>query len=62
MEPAAARARAPLGLTLQGRLMLLVEDEPAVREGLVVLLKAWGASVLDFDTVAALQDLAGRRR
>jgi CheY-like chemotaxis protein len=26
-----------------------------VREGLVVLLKAWGASVLDFDTVASLQ-------
>jgi signal transduction histidine kinase/CheY-like chemotaxis protein len=55
LGPAATQARAPLGLTLQGRLMLLVEDEPAVREGLVVLLKAWGASVLDFDSVAALQ-------
>ncbi len=55
LEPAVARAKAPLGLTLQGRLMLLVEDEPAVREGLVVLLKAWGASVLDFDSVASLQ-------
>jgi two-component system, sensor histidine kinase len=55
LEPAVARTRAPLGLTLQGRLMLLVEDEPAVREGLVVLLKAWGASVLDFDSVASLQ-------
>ena len=55
LEPAMPRARAPLGLTLQGRLMLLVEDEPAVREGLVVLLKAWGASVLDFDSVASLQ-------
>jgi len=55
LEPAVSRAKAPLGLTLQGRLMLLVEDEPAVREGLVVLLKAWGASVLDFDSVAALQ-------
>jgi len=55
LEPAATRAKAPLGLTLQGRLMLLVEDEPAVREGLVVLLKAWGASVLDFDSVASLQ-------
>jgi signal transduction histidine kinase len=55
LEPAAAGPRAPLGLTLQGRLMLLVEDEPAVREGLVVLLKAWGASVLDFDSLASLQ-------
>jgi two-component system, sensor histidine kinase len=55
LEPTVARSTAPLGLTLQGRLMLLVEDEPAVREGLVVLLKAWGASVLDFDSVASLQ-------
>ena len=50
-----AKLKAPLGLTLQGRLMLVVEDEAAVREGLVVLLKAWGASVLAFDTVAAVQ-------
>jgi len=55
LEPQAARQTAPLGLTLQGRLILVVEDEAAVREGLVVLLKAWGASVLDFDTVASLQ-------
>jgi len=55
LEAQAPKTRAPLGLTLQGRLMLLVEDEPAVREGLVVLLKAWGASVLDFDSVASLQ-------
>ena len=55
LETAATPQRAPLGLTLQGRLILVVEDEAAVREGLVVLLKAWGASVIDFDTVAALQ-------
>ena len=33
----------------------MVEDEAAVREGLVVLLKAWGASVVDFDTITTLQ-------
>jgi CheY-like chemotaxis protein len=59
LDPAVIRSKAPLGLTLQGRLMLLVEDEPAVREGLVVLLKAWGASVLDFDSVASLQAWLG---
>jgi signal transduction histidine kinase/CheY-like chemotaxis protein len=60
LEPAAATPhRAPLGLTLQGRLILVVEDEAAVREGLVVLLKAWGASVADFDTVAALHAWLG---
>jgi signal transduction histidine kinase/CheY-like chemotaxis protein len=56
LEPAATTPqRAPLGLTLQGRLILVVEDEAAVREGLVVLLKAWGASVADFDTITRLQ-------
>ncbi|MDH4052649.1 MAG: ATP-binding protein, partial [Rubrivivax sp.] len=48
--------KAPLGLTLQGRLFLVIEDEAAVREGLVVLLQAWGASVAAFDTVDALAD------
>ena len=46
-------ARPPFDLTLGGRRFLLVEDEPAVREGLEVLLRAWGASVLSFDTLAA---------
>ena len=55
LEPAGTRLPAMLGLTLQGRTLLVVEDEAAVREGLVVLLKAWGASVLDFDTVASVQ-------
>ena len=48
-------ARAPLGLTLQDRQIVVVEDETAVREGLVVLLKAWGASVVSFDTVEAVE-------
>jgi signal transduction histidine kinase/CheY-like chemotaxis protein len=54
-QPLAASPKAPLGLSLQGRRIVVVEDEPAVREGLAVLLKAWGADVLDFDAVAAVQ-------
>lgn len=48
-------SKAALGLSLEGRRIVVVEDEPAVREGLVVLLKAWGAQVLDFDAVAPLE-------
>jgi two-component system, sensor histidine kinase len=47
--------KAPLGLTLQGRFIVVVEDEMAVREGLVVLLQAWGALVEAFDTVHAVE-------
>ena len=39
-EPDAGPQRAPLGLTLQRRHFVVVEDVPAVREGLVVLLQA----------------------
>jgi signal transduction histidine kinase len=39
-----------LGLTLERRLILVVEDEPAVRSGLEVLLKSWGAGVLSFES------------
>jgi signal transduction histidine kinase/CheY-like chemotaxis protein len=53
---AAAAAKGPLGLTLEDRLILVIEDETAVREGLVVLLQAWGARVASFDTVRSLQD------
>ena len=48
-------SKAPLGLTLQGRFIVVVEDEAAVREGLVVVLQAWGAQVLAFDTVDAVR-------
>ena len=44
-----------LGLTLEGRQFVVVEDEQAVREGLVVLLQAWGAGVTAFETVDALK-------
>jgi CheY-like chemotaxis protein/two-component sensor histidine kinase len=43
--------RAPIGLTLEGRRIAVVEDEAAVRDGLEVLLKAWGAAVVAFETV-----------
>jgi len=45
--------KAPLGLTLDHKFIVVVEDEPAVRGGLEVLLKGWGASVISFETVAA---------
>jgi signal transduction histidine kinase len=54
-----APAKAPLGLTLDGRLVVVVEDEAAVRDGLVVLLQGWGADVLAFDTVDAVRTWAG---
>jgi two-component system, sensor histidine kinase len=46
---------ATLGLTLEGRFFVVVEDEVAVREGLVVLLQAWGARVAAFEGIALLQ-------
>ena len=52
-QPAAMpSSKGPLGLTLDGRLIVVVEDEPAVRSGLEVLLQGWGAQVLSFDSVA----------
>ncbi|MCO5123265.1 MAG: ATP-binding protein [Rhizobacter sp.] len=61
--PAAAQVsatKAPLGLTLDGRLIVIVEDEPAVRAGLEVLLKGWGATIASFDTVAGATQWARR--
>ncbi|MFY9514549.1 MAG: ATP-binding protein, partial [Rubrivivax sp.] len=52
-------AKAPIGLTLQGRHIVVVEDETAVREGLVVLLQAWGARVTSFDTVDGVRAWLG---
>jgi two-component system, sensor histidine kinase len=50
---AAVPGKGPVGITLDGRLIVVVEDEPAVRAGLDVLLKGWGAQVESFDSVAA---------
>jgi signal transduction histidine kinase/CheY-like chemotaxis protein len=64
----APRARAPepahgfpAGLTLGGRLIVIVEDDAAVRAGLEVLLRGWGASLLAFESVAAAEDWAAGR-
>jgi CheY-like chemotaxis protein len=46
-------AKGPLELTLDGRLIVIVEDEPVVRSSLEVLLKGWGANIESFDSVAA---------
>jgi CheY-like chemotaxis protein len=51
--PSAVTGKGPLGLTLAGRLIVIVEDEPAVRSGLEVLLRGWGAAIVSFDSVAA---------
>ena len=51
--------RAAIDLTLNGRRIVVVEDEPAVREGLAVLLMAWGAAVDAFDSLPALQAWLG---
>jgi two-component system, sensor histidine kinase len=55
LEAAPSGGRGGLGVSLQGQQVLVLEDEVAVREGLVVLLQAWGAQVLAFDSLAPLQ-------
>jgi signal transduction histidine kinase len=50
--------KGPLGITLEGRLIVVVEDEPAVRGGLEALLKGWGATLASFDSVAAANEWA----
>jgi signal transduction histidine kinase len=51
--PSDVAGKAPLGLTLDHKFIVVVEDEPAVRGGLEVLLKGWGARVISFETVQA---------
>jgi signal transduction histidine kinase len=55
-DAAAGAPRAPLALTLRSRRIVVVEDEPAVRDGLEVLLRAWEAEVTALDSVQAVQD------
>jgi CheY-like chemotaxis protein len=51
-------AKGPLELTLDGRLIVIVEDEPVVRASLEVLLQGWGARIQSFDSVAASAEWA----
>ncbi len=57
--PRAARrslpGKGPIDITLDGRLIVVVEDEPAVRDGLEVLLNGWGAAIVAFDGVVATE-------
>jgi len=53
IAPSAVPGKGPLGITLAGRLIVVVEDEPAVRSGLEALLRGWGATLASFDSVAA---------
>jgi len=43
------------GITLDGRLIVIVEDEASVRDGLSVLLSGWGATPIAFDSVDAAE-------
>jgi two-component system, sensor histidine kinase len=47
--------KGPIDITLAGRLIVVVEDEPAVREGLEVLLRGWGATLASLESVAATE-------
>ena len=58
VEPVTVPGKGPLGLTLDGRLIVVVEDEPVVRSGLEVLLKGWGATIASFDSVARCREWA----
>ena len=52
--------KGPVGITLAGRRIVVVEDEPAVRAGLEVLLVGWGAQIDAFESVAASRAWAER--
>jgi two-component system, sensor histidine kinase len=58
VEQVTVPGKGPLGLTLDGKLIVVVEDEPVVRSGLEVLLKGWGASIASFDSVGRARQWA----
>jgi CheY-like chemotaxis protein len=58
MQPLSVPSKPTLGVTLDRRHIVVVEDEAAVLEGLQVLLKGWGASVSAFDSVESVRQWA----
>ncbi|HET9644019.1 MAG TPA: hybrid sensor histidine kinase/response regulator [Burkholderiaceae bacterium] len=52
-EAVQPKGRPALGLTLDRRFVIVVEDDVAVRSGLEVLLKSWGATVICFESVGS---------
>jgi signal transduction histidine kinase/CheY-like chemotaxis protein len=60
LQSATSPSKGTLGVTLDRRHIVVVEDEPAVLQGLEVLLKGWGATVTAFDTVDAFKAWVAR--
>jgi signal transduction histidine kinase/CheY-like chemotaxis protein len=55
LQPLSVPSKPTLGVTLDRKHIVVVEDEAAVLEGLQVLLKGWGASVSAFDSVESVR-------
>lgn len=55
LQPVSQSSKPALGVTLDRRHIVVVEDELAVMEGLQVLLKGWGATVSVFDSVRSVE-------
>ena len=58
----APRAEPPVGTPLRARFVLVVEDDQAVREATVDLLRMWGAAPLALASMAAVAAVAGQWR
>jgi signal transduction histidine kinase len=56
LQASTPSSKPSLGVTLDRRHIVVVEDEVAVMEGLQVLLKGWGATVSAFDSVSAVRN------
>ena len=54
--PDAVAARQPTSVRLDGHLIVVIEDDPAVREGLDVLLAGWGATLASFPSLALAEE------
>ena len=64
IAPSEPHLTSQAGLVTEGRLIAVLDDDPAGRESLVLMLKGWGFGVVDFDSFDAClawADEAGRR-